>query len=614
MDEIPVVNRAELLQSVARRVARDDSFFTLPFTVVQLLLFIGLVDKHLRIFQRQELESALEDWVIGSGKTLTGPFVAEHVADGSTFWDWLEVSALPAVYGGRADGPAGLPMVELASTSVLVGDAQLWQRRTDGSESAEWLLHTATSRADLSVSPGNFLGAAINASRHLRATGWLDDSVEVKLSFSTYNERASMFGVTEASVGLSNYGVVKPQVSSTAAVIESYPEVYVYVLDAVYMLLLLYKLSHEAYELLLSLQTGCDTFMDYWSIWNVIDWTDVMLGVMGCGFWIRCCLAMQAESLHALLGSDSPALQVDVMSLSVAQLTEVHSSIMNIRRGYIELHLVFAANMIAIMAKFFKAFEANPRLKVVTATLAESYKDIVHFLVVFITVFLSFAIIAHVLFGGDLVEFYTIATAVNTGFFVLMGEFAWYVEIQNYSRPTLPSGMPFVLVNVWFFMYMFFVLLVLLNMLLAIILAHYTAVTQANAGSLTLWQQSKEWTRWKLDTRSFIPLHKIWLLLERDDDPAHPEDEVSEQSLLSAFPGMQQRQASFLVQWLTQEKLRALGRGGDGEGGTISYSNETLVQDIQGSVRELTSSMESSALRLARLEALPPRKERRVNI
>jgi len=601
------LNREDLVRQVTSRVARDDSFIQLPFTVLQLIIFLFLVVLHLQVVHRHELESALQDWVRGSSRNLTGPFFADHVADDNSFWDWLEASALPAVLGGRVDvdSPSGLPLVELASVSVLVGDVQLWQRRADGSETSAWLLHTEQAHTGLAARPGAFLDAAMNATRRLRASGWLgDDAEEVQLRFCTYAERARTFGLTEVAVPLKESGVVHPTVASTAAMLDAYPQVYAYALDAIYLLLLLHKFTQEAFQVCQALQVGWDGFTAYWSIWNFIDWTDITLGAVGCGFWISCCLAMQAESLHSLVQEDSGLLNVDVMALSMGQVEEVHNAIRNIRRVYIELHLVFAANVIAIMATFFKAFEANPRLKVVTSTLTRSFNDIVHFMVVFVTVFFCFAVIGHVLFGSDLPQFYTTGTALNTGFVVLMGEFNWYVEVQHYPSPNLPSGTPFILVNIWFVLYMFFVLLVLLNMLLAIILSHYTNVTESHHGSMTIWGQISEYIRWRVATRGFFKLSQMFYLLEDDDNPAHPGEEVTAESLLQAFPAMQRRQADFMIAWLSTEKIRAEMDEADGAA-AISASNEDLVHTIHRRVKDLSAGLERTSNRIGRLESAP---------
>ena len=122
-------------------------------------------------------------------------------------------------------------------------------------------------------------------------------------------------------------------------------------------------------------------------------------------------------------------------------------------------------NAVSIMLKFFKAFQANQRLQLVTNTLLKAGNDIFHFSVVFLAVFLGFALLGHILFGNDFLQFRSFATSVDTCFIVLMGEFGWYDDTWLDPSHELPSGMPLVVLMAWFWAYMVFVLMIMINML-----------------------------------------------------------------------------------------------------------------------------------------------------
>uniref|UniRef100_A0A7S0ATS6 Polycystin cation channel PKD1/PKD2 domain-containing protein n=1 Tax=Pyrodinium bahamense TaxID=73915 RepID=A0A7S0ATS6_9DINO len=602
-EEFMEITRPEFVKRVKEHAERDDAFRTLPFTVVQLVLFICIVSLHLRVKNRMELESAFQEWIHGYGQTLTGPFIGEHVADVATYWDWLEQSGIAAVFGGRVEETDTVKRVQLVSVSALVGDMQIRQRRRDGSDKAVWLLNEEGASAHLADSPGDYVGAALRTVLQLRADNWLDgDTCEVQLRFSSYGERAQMFALTEVTVGLCCFGVVVPRVVTTAVMIDPYPQVYMWVLDIAYLLLVLYKCFHETYDLCCAARLGCGEFVDYWGFWNVVDWIDVTLGLIAAGLWVVCCVAMGDEALHRLLGDDF-SVQADLMALSTGEVNQVKDAIENLRRCFVAFHLVLAANMLAIMAKFFKSFMSNPRLKVVTETLRKSFQDIVHFIMVFATIFLCFTVIGHVLFGSDIVQFSSVWASINTGMYTLMGEFTWYVELQDYPTNFLPSGMPYILVQIWFVCYMFFVLLVLLNMLLAIILGHYSDVTKSSSLSETLWHQSKEFVHWHHVTRHFIKLRRIALLLENDSDPAHPAPVVTEDSLLDAFPSMKQEQAEFLMKWLKEHAMKKMERLCCQDDAQVLKSSETFAHYMLNNIEELSDGQETSAIRLDRLEA-----------
>merc|ERR1740117_2257993 len=101
--------------------------------------------------------------------------------------------------------------------------------------------------------------------------------------------------------------------------------------------------------------------------------------------------------------------------------------------------------------------------------------------------------------------------------------------------------MPRWVVTLWFVSFMFTVLLVMLNMLLAILLERHSEVADilsTRRDARTICVQSWRWLKRKRDSFGFIPLNKIRLQLESDVyPPVHNENLVNEQSLLTAFPG-----------------------------------------------------------------------------
>merc|ERR1719230_1036419 len=77
------------------------------------------------------------------------------------------------------------------------------------------------------------------------------------------------------------------------------------------------------------------------------------------------------------------------------------------------------------VARFFKAFSAQARLAAVTKTLQNASTDIVHFGIVFGTVFSVYTVSAMILFGQELNEFANLGRALNTVFRCLLGDFDW---------------------------------------------------------------------------------------------------------------------------------------------------------------------------------------------
>jgi len=348
---------------------------------------------------------------------------------------------------------------------------------------------------------------------------------------------------------------------------------------------------------------GFGEFVDYWTVWNAVDWASMTLGFVNIALWVSLCILMQADSLHGHLDG-SHKIRLNKIDLSVSEMDQLHSDLDRIYNVFVALHITVAATAIFIVFKFFKGFQANPRLQTVTATLTWVSTDVAHFFVVFMAVFSSFAVIGHVLFGGDITKFYTLASSFNTGITVLMGEFEWYENVSD-EHETLPSDMPRFLVVIWFITYMTFVLLIMLNMLLAIILERYSEVSEllsSRSDARTLWEQSIRWTRRKIEMRGFIPLYRIRRLLENDLDPAHPDKVVSESSLIDSFPGMTTSQASWIMKFLEAELKDELLSMQEDEDEARAKRTERFIQSITEELHVVGAVVEDTRERLRELE------------
>jgi len=120
--------------------------------------------------------------------------------------------------------------------------------------------------------------------------------------------------------------------------------------------------------------------------------------------------------------------------------------------------------------------------------------------------------------------------------------------------------------TVWFWSFMGLVLLVLLNMLLAIVMDNYTRIATGTTGQAdTLWAQTAKMRRKIQETSGFLPLYDLICELEDDDNPAHPEERVTVQSLKEAFKdmAMTDKQARYLVEQ-TKERAGNSSSGGNG--------------------------------------------------
>merc|ERR1719265_1498509 len=121
------------------------------------------------------------------------------------------------------------------------------------------------------------------------------------------------------------------------------------------------------------------------------------------------------------------------------------------------------------MLRLFKSFAAQPRMAVVTETIRRGWQDIVHFLIIFLSVFSCLTLDAVLLFGQDLEEFATFPRALHSCFRLMFGDWD-YKAMEKVGR---------VSAGVWFWIFMFMIVMVMFNVLLAIVIETYTNVKQS---------------------------------------------------------------------------------------------------------------------------------------
>jgi len=608
------VDRELLVDRLKWSVGRDDAFRTLPFSLVYICIFIFLVINHLNIWERQQSEKAVEEWIEGYGAQLLGPYLGA-VSDIEGMFGYLLASGLPAVFGKcqnvtLAGAVVSAPFCNVGTRNVLVGDAKLKQNRRGGGDQSIWLLHSEQALEHLRLKPGDYLGAATAAVKHVHKSGWADaKTLDIRLSFASYGERAQLFTMTTVKARFDDYGYAVPKVDASAAVVIPYPpgtrdRVIIFGFDTLYIIFLALPMYNEIKDLRHGMHMAgyWDGWKSYWEIWNVVDWTSILTGLASIIVWSSCCQAMNTETIQGLLQNQDEQIVMapGVMSLPASLLAETHEDLEKIISLVSVLRYTMGCTACSILMKFFKAFQANPRLQVVTNTMVKAGSDIFHFSVVFFAVFLGFAVTGHIFFGNDLRQFRNIATSIDTCFIVLMGDFGWY-ELQAQSDVGPASGIPYALLAIWFWLYMVFVLMIMLNMLLAIILDHYTELVnqiKLDVDVPSLWQQTYRYYEQAKTTKDHIPLPHLVHLLEDDDTPCHEEQVVAIPSLRRAFPEMSPDQATHLMDWLKAEAKKRLNEKDDellARVKVLHSSIEHINQDL--SVVKLNAAVCNSRLK-----------------
>jgi len=161
---------------------------------------------------------------------------------------------------------------------------------------------------------------------------------------------------------------------------------------------------------------------------------------------------------------------------------------------------------IVLTLQTFKVLRGQPKLAQLANSLRHALEDVLHFVIVFLVLFLNFAFSGFMIFGLALGEWSTPAKAINTSFRSLLGDtdLAAMYEIAPISA------------IVWFWLFTTVMIFLMLNLLLAIVFDHYSIV-KAKCGQSTgvlaqlrsvLWDQRYRGCRCCCCRRASVPPHE----------------------------------------------------------------------------------------------------------
>jgi len=191
------------------------------------------------------------------------------------------------------------------------------------------------------------------------------------------------------------------------------------------------------------------------SIWNLFDVVCAILAIF---------VITQMASLKVTLAAKVDEISVissqDEATKRLSELDELYDT------GIARMRLAAFVSIILQALRVLKYFRNQPRLSVMSKTLANSANDLFHFFVLFMVLFMSWSIAGYFSFGHKVEGFSTITLTVQTMFNMLLGDFDWGA-LQE-ANETI--GM------IFFMSYMILIVLIALNMLLAIVMDAYTEV------------------------------------------------------------------------------------------------------------------------------------------
>jgi len=504
---------------------------TLPFALLLVLSYAGMVIMHDDAPRVNAVEDSLAHNVVNQADfSITNDFPNEgmkafwDVNSISDFWSWMNSGYIPMVFDQETDWavpPDSNESFVLSATSTMprsergvllnynriVLGVRVQQERFDekvecvggdrmklfynkecvGGQGYELQPEMYQARRTVDPQKIQFLhihddiDAVLTKVAEMDKEHWADERTKkIEVSIAVYSGEFGLHTMLMCDFFFSRGGRVWKEIIPMSVFANWHPSLRYFVFDGMWVMCVFKMLIAEVY----GLGKGVMRFgwvwvaKDYLTFYKLVDYVGIMcgLGIMSMFLsnkFLTDDLNVKLAELGAVNEFTDQALYREK---GEAYWTALEASIHYL--NYFKM--VLASYPLVVVMKLFKAFNAQPRLAVVTRTLTESVVDLSHFLLIFLSVFLTYAVAGVVLFGRETKSFTTLFRSVNTCFRMLQGDFDWS-EMRLVGRLDA---------SVWFIPFVIIIMMVLLNMLIAIIMDTYAEVASQVSGAEALWTQA----------------------------------------------------------------------------------------------------------------------------
>ena len=363
-----------------------------------------------------------------------------------------------------------------------------------------------------------------------------------------YNAELGYFGNIMVYFQFSEGGKIQVSHSVNTIKVELYESAGDWVRFAMEILLVIgviWSVYEEAMDLIHTKRTK-GTYAAYFaSAWNYVDVASITIHVVTVIMWFTFAFSLAASfspDIHYDIYKNLEA-SAFVTNLRVPnQMAEMGSMFLEMKQlvEYLQTYMTLSGiNIILLLGRILKLMDFQPRLGVITHTLALATVDLIHFFIIFILIFMGFAFIGHVIFGYVSSHFNDMTSSVNSLFQNLLGDITYFLEdFKNFD------GVNFVVGMIYFYAFNIFVLMIMFNFLLAIICDAFGEVKANASESVGVHVELGPMLAdsWKSAFRSFYKNHvpearvrkqlRIWAGQEESSDS---EDELEEHDDVRVF-------------------------------------------------------------------------------
>eukprot|EP00192_Tetraselmis_astigmatica_P001702 CAMPEP_0117652658 /NCGR_PEP_ID=MMETSP0804-20121206/2750_1 /TAXON_ID=1074897 /ORGANISM="Tetraselmis astigmatica, Strain CCMP880" /LENGTH=1606 /DNA_ID=CAMNT_0005458731 /DNA_START=90 /DNA_END=4910 /DNA_ORIENTATION=+ len=362
----------------------------------------------------------------------------------------------------------------------------------------------------------------------------------VKAQVVTYNSELRVFSSTMITFKYSDGGSIDVSHKLHTVRVELYADRADYVrlcLEIFLTAATMFSLVSELWELFTIWRRTGSPAGYFKSIWNWIDLTSIgLMWCTMCMWWIF--VLRQASTFDISLRYDvyasltSPAAmlilggQGDAGGQGLVEVQDAFGELQSIVDSLAWYYAINGINILFLIARVLKLMDFQPRLGVVTRSLALAGPDLAHFVLVCGMVFVGYAMMAHLIFGNNIQAFSSFGSSVDTCFEILLGEIGVNTELRALTGLQALAG------TLFFWSFELLVFMVLLNFLLAIIVDAFSEVKENTTEQTGIHTEVAQMVaeKWRSVTSCFgrgqhIPDRRLGQLLKQWGGDEEDEDD-----------------------------------------------------------------------------------------
>eukprot|EP00746_Dinoflagellata_sp_MGD_P079359 gnl/MRDRNA2_/MRDRNA2_31720_c0_seq1.p1 gnl/MRDRNA2_/MRDRNA2_31720_c0~~gnl/MRDRNA2_/MRDRNA2_31720_c0_seq1.p1 ORF type:complete len:1604 (+),score=291.19 gnl/MRDRNA2_/MRDRNA2_31720_c0_seq1:146-4957(+) len=355
--------------------------------------------------------------------------------------------------------------------------------------------------------------------RHLEDQHWIDQyTTQVNIKMLFWNEDAELIQHLKIRFLFPSAGGIFIKMFFQSSYSNAYKTSGVLVLDIIW-LLLIFKITFLATrDMYHSFRDG-NIRVHFQDIWVHIEWGSIFWGFVIIGMFTLE-RSMVQNLLEGLISNNDQYSMGDgnVNQEYLSRMETLHQDAQNVSDMSMWYRLVLANYTMMIMLRFFKAFKGHPRLAIVTNTIVRASTDLFHFVIVFLSAFLTYTFAGTVLFGRRLKGFSTFQKSFGSCFAIACGDFDWNVLSKEHVVTT----------TLWFWSFMILVFMIMLNMVLAIVMDVYTSVRVDAVKGDPIWVNVFEVAQ----KAKLYPVHVYHKITKQE---ASSQQEVSDKQIIQAL-------------------------------------------------------------------------------